>query len=435
MNVRAVGQLEVVVEAVLDRRADRELRAREQLRHGLRHHVRRRVAQHVATRLGVGGDDRHVRAVGQRSPEIPLLAVDRPGDRRLGQARPDRRRHVRGGRALGERALRTVGEGDRDLCHTGTVYERPPRRSGSSRRRASSPARPAPRGRRRSASPVRDGDDGRLGLGLLPAYTLRYSWPVSSRISNISSSVIWRSTRWSSARRGSARLDRAADLDRALRRPWAASRRAAGSRGADDADREDRAADLQRQPRRPCGPCTGSRRGCACPRGRCRTAPRAAPLGGVERAWLVAAARSIGIMPIAGNRNFVFHESMYSALPTKLMLRGSIRNALSRKLTWLGTGSPDRRRHRSKPRGERPQPLPRATQRGTGLSLRPSRPCPERRAAVGLVARRPRTASRDRRRAAPRRTDVAPRPQRRRSPRPPSACRGRRRARAHVVEQ
>jgi hypothetical protein len=40
----------------------------------------------------------------------------------------------------------------------------------------------------------------------------------------------------------------------------------------------------------------------------------------------------MGIMPIAGKRNFVFHESMYSALPTKLMLRGtcSIRNALNR---------------------------------------------------------------------------------------------------------
>ena len=43
-------------------------------------------------------------------------------------------------------------------------------------------------------------------------------------------------------------------------------------------------------------------------------------------------------MPIAGKRYFVFHESMYSALPTKLMLRGtvSIRNAESRKLMWFG---------------------------------------------------------------------------------------------------
>ena len=48
--------------------------------------------------------------------------------------------------------------------------------------------------------------------------------------------------------------------------------------------------------------------------------------------------RSMGIMPIAGNKNLVFHESMYSALPTKLMSRpaSSIKNALSRKLMWFG---------------------------------------------------------------------------------------------------
>ena len=46
----------------------------------------------------------------------------------------------------------------------------------------------------------------------------------------------------------------------------------------------------------------------------------------------------MGIIPIAGNRCFVFHESMYSALPTKLMLRGtvSIRNAESRNEMWFG---------------------------------------------------------------------------------------------------
>ena len=46
----------------------------------------------------------------------------------------------------------------------------------------------------------------------------------------------------------------------------------------------------------------------------------------------------MGIMPIAGKMCFVFHESMYSALPTKLMLRGtvSIRNAESRNEMWFG---------------------------------------------------------------------------------------------------
>ncbi len=44
---------------------------------------------------------------------------------------------------------------------------------------------------------------------------------------------------------------------------------------------------------------------------------------------------------MAGNRCFVFHESMYSALPTKLMLRGtvSIRNAESRNEMWFGHSS------------------------------------------------------------------------------------------------
>ena len=40
--------VEVVVEAVLDRRADAELGLGEELLHGLRHHVRGRVAQDVA---------------------------------------------------------------------------------------------------------------------------------------------------------------------------------------------------------------------------------------------------------------------------------------------------------------------------------------------------------------------------------------------------
>ena len=44
----AVGQLEVVVEAVLDRRADGERGPREQVEHGLRQHVGRRVAERVA---------------------------------------------------------------------------------------------------------------------------------------------------------------------------------------------------------------------------------------------------------------------------------------------------------------------------------------------------------------------------------------------------
>ena len=43
-------QVEVVVEAVLDRRADAQTGAREEVQDGLCHHVRRRVAQHLERR-------------------------------------------------------------------------------------------------------------------------------------------------------------------------------------------------------------------------------------------------------------------------------------------------------------------------------------------------------------------------------------------------
>ena len=98
----AVGQFEVVVEAVLDGRADRVLGAREQPGDGLRHDVRRRVAQHVATLGGGVGDDRDLGAVVQRAGEIGLGAVDDGGDRRLGEAAADRRGEVERGGALGE---------------------------------------------------------------------------------------------------------------------------------------------------------------------------------------------------------------------------------------------------------------------------------------------------------------------------------------------
>ena len=63
-----IGKIEVVVEAILDRRADRELGAREQLGDRLRHHVRGGVAQDVATLVAAVGHDRHRRTVGNGRP-------------------------------------------------------------------------------------------------------------------------------------------------------------------------------------------------------------------------------------------------------------------------------------------------------------------------------------------------------------------------------
>ena len=57
-EVLAVGKLEVVVEAVGDRRTDRVLRAGEQVEDRLRHQVRGRVAQDLPALVRVRGDDR-----------------------------------------------------------------------------------------------------------------------------------------------------------------------------------------------------------------------------------------------------------------------------------------------------------------------------------------------------------------------------------------
>jgi hypothetical protein len=82
----AAGQFEVVVEPVLDRRTDGELRSLEQLRDRLRHDMRRRVPQHMAAFVAVCGDDGDRRAVRKRAIQVPFLAVDDRGNRRLGQA-------------------------------------------------------------------------------------------------------------------------------------------------------------------------------------------------------------------------------------------------------------------------------------------------------------------------------------------------------------
>ena len=70
--------VEVVVEAVGDRRPDAELGVREQLLHGLGHHVRGRVPQDVAAVGGVDRDRLDHGTVGQLVREVAQLAVD-PG--------------------------------------------------------------------------------------------------------------------------------------------------------------------------------------------------------------------------------------------------------------------------------------------------------------------------------------------------------------------
>ena len=119
-----LGQLEVVVEAVLDGRADRVLGARPEPQDGLRHDVRGGVTQDLE-RLGVVGlerDDGEGVAVVQRRGDVdearfgcaPVAARARHAarDGGLRQSRADRRRGVVHGRAVVEFERGAVGEGD-----------------------------------------------------------------------------------------------------------------------------------------------------------------------------------------------------------------------------------------------------------------------------------------------------------------------------------
>jgi hypothetical protein len=71
-------------------------------------------------RLGVAiGEDRYLRAVGERRREVAQLAVDADRQRRLGKTRPDRRRRVRTGGSAGQLQRRAVGKRNGDLLRRG----------------------------------------------------------------------------------------------------------------------------------------------------------------------------------------------------------------------------------------------------------------------------------------------------------------------------
>ena len=105
-------EVEVVVEAVLDRRADRDLDARVEPAHRLGQQVRGGMAQDVE-RVRVGGvahgEDLDVCALDQRRAQVLHLAVGPDQDRLLGELRPDRTRGVEPGRAVGKFELGIVG--------------------------------------------------------------------------------------------------------------------------------------------------------------------------------------------------------------------------------------------------------------------------------------------------------------------------------------
>src|SRR3569623_1341894 len=109
---------EVVVEAIVGRRAEGDLRAGEKVLHRLGEDVREVVARQFE-RVGLVArrDQRKLGVALERATDVAQVAVDARGDRGLGEARTDRRGDVRGGGPRGYLADGTVGQ--RDAEHGG----------------------------------------------------------------------------------------------------------------------------------------------------------------------------------------------------------------------------------------------------------------------------------------------------------------------------
>jgi hypothetical protein len=113
--VDRLGELEVVVEAVLDRRPDRDLdpgmepanRLGEKVRGGVTEHGQRLRVVAIARR-----EDLERRTLGKRKPEVAGLAVHPGENRLLRELRPDRAGSVERTRPVGELERRAVGKRD-----------------------------------------------------------------------------------------------------------------------------------------------------------------------------------------------------------------------------------------------------------------------------------------------------------------------------------
>ena len=113
--VDRLRELEVVVEAVLDRRADGDLHARIEPPHRLGEQVRRRVAEDVERVRVVAvarREDLDLAAVRERQPQVLDVAVRAHEHRLLGELGADGARGVEPRRAFRQLELRLVGEDD-----------------------------------------------------------------------------------------------------------------------------------------------------------------------------------------------------------------------------------------------------------------------------------------------------------------------------------
>ena len=105
-----VRELEVVVEAVGDRRPDRDLRPRPELDDRGGEDVGGVVAQELQGLGGAVGHDLDLGAVRKRRRQVAHGAVQLHREGSLGQPGPDRGRRVGAGRAVGQLEVRAIGE-------------------------------------------------------------------------------------------------------------------------------------------------------------------------------------------------------------------------------------------------------------------------------------------------------------------------------------
>jgi len=112
------GRREIVIEAVVRRRPEGNLGSREEVLHCLREHMRI-IVPHELERVGfvARSDQRQGGIPFERPHDIAHLAIDPRGERGFGEARTDRRGHIRRGRSLGHLPHRAVGK--RNLEHLG----------------------------------------------------------------------------------------------------------------------------------------------------------------------------------------------------------------------------------------------------------------------------------------------------------------------------
>ena len=108
---RPVLRREIVIEAVVGRRAEGDLRAGEEVLHRLGEDMRKIVArQFERVGLVAVGDQGELGIALERPADVAHLAIDPRRDRRLGEARPDRRGDVGGGRARRHFAHGAIGK-------------------------------------------------------------------------------------------------------------------------------------------------------------------------------------------------------------------------------------------------------------------------------------------------------------------------------------